>query len=117
MKDETIIPLSKCSDVNLKNLSNNRDITALHETGHFIVMYALDMMDYFSFITIESGTHVNEVSGNVDSVQGLTDVTLEYKALLAQHGAEFQQPLSKTQLVRKIKAKGAILYLPTLVST
>ena len=109
MKDETLIPLLQCNDVDLKDQSSV-DITTLHETGHLIVMYALDMMDYFSYITINPG------SGTL----GLTETTDEYKTFLNEYATELQKAgipnsgLNTTNLIRKIIIKGTNLYLPNI---
>lgn len=119
MKDDTIIPLVECSDVNLKDRSSV-DVTALHETGHLMVMYALDLMDYFSSISVKANEHRNEVTGTFDSVGGLTDVTQDFIAKMQLFAAELKQAYnpksgaSTTDLIRKIKVEGAALYLPNI---
>ena len=69
-----LIPFTQCLDVNLYDKSKV-NIIALHETGHLITMYAMDMMNYFSSITIQAGDHTNEVTGAPDKVGGCTYVT------------------------------------------
>ena len=119
MKDETLIPLFQCLDVNLKD-KNSVDVTALHETGHLLVMYALGMMDYFEYITVNAGEHTNEVTGVTNSVKGLTQLTQEYRDLLQQFANELIQagiPKSGkavTEVMRKVKVQGAALYLPNI---
>lgn len=119
MKDETLIPLAQCLDVNLKDKSSV-DVTVLHETGHLIVMYALDMMDFFSSITAKASEHINEVTGTLDSVKGLTDVTQDLNEKMQLFAKELNQasnPISgkaTTELIRKIKVQGVALYLPNI---
>ena len=119
MKDETLIPLVQCLDVDLKDKSSI-DVTVLHETGHLIVMYALGLMDNFSSISVKSSEHKNEVTGTIDSVNGLTDATPDYKVKMQQFAAEIKQvgiPKSgaeTTGLIKKIKVNGAALYLPNI---
>lgn len=119
MKDETLIPLAQCHDVNLNDKSSV-DVTVLHETGHLIVMYALGLMDYFSSISVKAGEHKNEVTGTINSVNGLTDVTPEYKVKMQQFAAELKlagNPKSgaaTTELIKKMRVYGAALYLPNI---
>lgn len=119
MKDETLIPLVQCLDVDLKDKSSI-DVTVLHETGHLIVMYALGLMDYFSSISVKSSEHKNEVTGTIDSVNGLTDATPDYKVKMQQFAAEIKQVgipktgAETTGLIKKIKVNGAALYLPNI---
>ena len=117
--EEKLIPLVQCQLVNLRD-RNTVDITALHETGHLIVMYALNMMDSFLSITIESGNHTNEVTGQIDQVKGLTNVTPEYIESMNQYRNRIQQASithngsELTSLIRIIKVEGAIQYLPNI---
>ena len=119
LKDETLIPLIQCLDVNLKD-KDSVDVTILHETGHLIVMYALDMMDYFSSITAKADEHINEVTGALDSVKGLTDVTQDYNEKMQLFADELKQagiPKSgkaTTEMIRKVKLQGVTLYLPNI---
>ena len=75
MKKKELIPLAECMTINLFD-KNSVDLVALHETGHVITMYALGMMDYFSYVTIKSGSET----------KGLTELTNEYKAVLTKVG-------------------------------
>ena len=80
MKKINLIPLSECLTVNFFD-KNSVDLVALHETGHVITMYALDMMDHFSYVTKKAG------SGTL----GLTEMTDEYKASLLKLGNNIVQ--------------------------
>ena len=119
MNNNTLTPLMQCLDVNLRDASTV-DVTALHETGHLIVMYALDMMHYFKSITITAGTHTNEVTGAPDAVEAITDVTSELAEQMQRYATDLQSAgipqsgLKITELMRKTKLQGAALYLPQI---
>ena len=112
-----LIPLLQCLDVNLFDKSKV-NILALHETGHVIVMYAMDMMNYFSSVSIKAGAHTNEVTGASDQVGGLTAVTPELMEKMTQFSQELavipHSGLDITKLMRCAKIKGAALYLPNI---
>lgn len=112
-----LIPFSQCLDVNLYDKSKV-NILALHETGHLIVMYAMDMMNYFSSITIQAGNHTNEVTGAPNQVSGLTDVTPELMERMLQFSKELaiipDSGAALTKTVRKTRIEGAELYLPNI---
>ena len=105
-----LIPLSKCLTVNFFD-KNSVDIVALHETGHVITMYALGMMDKFSYVTKKAG------SGTL----GLTEITDEYKAALKQLGNDIIQSAgnlstgkSITQSLKWSRLEAARLYFPNI---
>lgn len=112
-----LIPLLQCLDVNLMDKSKV-NIIALHETGHLIAMYAMDMMNYFSSITIKAGAHTNEVTGAPDQVIGCTNVTRELMEKMTQFSQELavipHSGLDIAKLMRCAKIKGAELYLPNI---
>lgn len=112
-----LIPLLHCLDVNLMDKSKV-NIIALHETGHLIAMYAMDMMNYFSSITIKAGAHTNEVTGAPDQVIGCTNVTHELMEKMTQFSQELavipHSGLDIAKLIRCAKIKGAELYLPNI---
>jgi hypothetical protein len=74
-----MIPFKDCFTADV-----TKDIVALHETGHVIAMYALGMMDHFSYVTKQAG----------DGTLGLTDVTPEYKTTLAQFSNDIIQAVA-----------------------
>lgn len=120
MKNEYLIPFGQCQDIDFSKC-NSIDVTVLHETGHLIVMYALDMMDYFESITSNAGSHINEVNGNVDRTDGLTDVTPAYNEKMQQYTNELLQMAGNqtsgaatTEFIRKIKVQGVALCLPNI---
>ena len=112
-----LIPFSQCLDVNLYDKSKV-NIIALHETGHLITMYAMDMMNYFSTITIQAGEHTNEVTGAPNQLSGCTDVTQELMDRMIQFSKELaiipDSGAALTKTVRKTKIEGAALYLPNI---
>ena len=110
MKKINLIPLSECLTVNFFD-KNAVDIVALHETGHVITMYALDMMDHFSYVTkkAESGT------------LGLTEMTDEYKASLLQLGNDIVQSVGNLSTGKGIahsfklsRLESARMYFPNI---
>ena len=76
MNQIQLIPFKDCFTVDVTS-----NITALHETGHVITMYALGMMDHLAYVTTKAG------SGTL----GLTEMTDEYKATLTQLGNDIIQ--------------------------
>ena len=112
-----LIPFSQCLDVNLYDKSKV-NIIALHETGHLIVMYAMDMMNYFSTITIQAGEHTNEVTGAPNQLSGRTDVTQELMDRMLKFSKELaiipDSGAALTKTVRKTRLEGAVLYLPNI---
>ena len=106
MEKNQLIPLKECGNVDIK-----KDITALHETGHVITMYALGMMDRFEYVTIKAG----------NGTLGLTEVTDEYKAIMAKHGqyithASLNMHFGKdiTHTLQLSKLESAKLYFPNI---
>lgn len=102
----SIIPFKNCFTVDV-----TKDIVALHETGHVITMYVLGMMDQFS--------HVTKKAGN--GTLGLTDVTPEYKATLAQFSNEITQAAANlhtgkdfAKTIQLSRLDAAKHYLPNL---
>lgn len=119
MKDETLIPLAECLD-ELKDKSSI-NVKALHEAGHVIVMYAMDMMDYFSYVTINGGAHQNEVNGGTDYVDGLTVMTDDYSDKLQLFENNLHKMANnmysgrdKINYIRNSKMELARLYLPNV---
>lgn len=106
MEKKQLIPFGGCFTADLTN-----NIIALHETGHVITMYALGMMDRFENVTIKAG----------NGTLGLTEVTDEYKAIMAKHGQDitqasldlhFGKDIARTMQLSKLKS--AKLYLPNI---
>ena len=62
------IPITDCLTIDLRNITDEKSIVALHETGHLIVMYALGLMKYFNGIDIIKR----------DGKLGLTDMTPDF---------------------------------------
>ena len=119
MKDETLIPLAECLDELRDKSSIN--ITALHETGHVIVMYAMDMMDFFSYVTIKGGARQNEVNGGTDYFDGLTMMTNDYHDKLQLFENNLHKMANniysgkdKINYIRNSKMELARLYLPNV---
>ena len=112
-----LIPFTQCLDVNLYDKSKV-NIIALHETGHLITMYAMDMMNYFSSITIQAGDHTNEVTGAPDKVGGCTYVTQDLMDRMLKFSKELaiipDSGAALTKTVRKTRIEGAALYLPNI---
>ena len=110
MKNNNLIPLSECLTVNLFD-KNSIDLVALHETGHVITMYALGMMDKFSYVTRKAGSET----------LGLTEVTDEFKAALQQLGNDIIQAAGNlstgkgiTQSLRWSRLEAARMYFPNI---
>jgi len=110
MKNNNLIPLSECLTVNLFD-KNSIDLVALHETGHVITMYALGMMDKFSYVTRKAGSET----------LGLTEVTDEFKAALQQLGNDIIQSAGNlstgkgiTQSLRWSRLEAAKMYFPNI---
>ena len=87
------------------------NIIALHETGHVITMYALGMMDHFKYVTIKVG----------NGTLGLTEVTDEYKTLMAKHSQDITQASLNMHFGKDIartmqlsKPESAKLYFPNI---
>ena len=106
MEKNRLIPFTDCFTVDL-----TEDIVALHETGHVVTMYALGMMDYFSYVTKRAGS----------GTQGLTEVTDEFKAMLAKLGNDIiQAPLSMhygkdiTHTIQLSRLESSKMYLPNI---
>ena len=106
MEKKVLIPFGGCFTADLTN-----NIIALHETGHVITMYALGMMEYFEYVTIKAG----------NGTLGLTEVTDEYKSIMAKHGQDitqasidlhFGKDIARTMQLSKLKS--AKLYLPNI---
>ncbi|MBO7561949.1 MAG: hypothetical protein J6T04_03565 [Bacteroidales bacterium] len=57
---------------NLRDLKDEKQIVALHETGHLIAMMALGLYDKFEYITIEPA----------NGTSGLTEMTPDAKAAI-----------------------------------
>jgi len=106
------IKLQDCSLVDFRSLKDQKSITALHETGHFIVMYALGLMDLFKSIDIlERG-----------GVRGLTDMqaafhiaTADYASRLAETAGKMLSSPDWKETNDYVKAQfveGPALYLP-----
>ena len=112
-----LIPFTQCLDVNLYDKSKV-NIIALHETGHLITMYAMDMMNYFLSITIQAGDHTNEVTGAPDKVGGCTYVTQDLMDRMLKFSKELaiipDSGAALTKTVRKTRLEGAVLYLPNI---
>ena len=101
-----MIPFKDCFTADV-----TKDIVALHETGHVIAMYALGMMDHFSYVTKQAG----------DGTLGLTDVTPEYKATLAQFSNDIIQAVASqhtgkdcANIIQLSRLDAAKHYLPNL---
>ena len=75
------IKLQDCLLVDFKNLKDEKCVVALHETGHFIVMYALGLMDLFKSIDIKER---NGVLGLTDMQPDFQKETASYAARLAE---------------------------------
>lgn len=110
MNNNKLIPLRECLTVNLFD-KNSVDLVALHETGHVITMYALGMMDKFSYVTKKAGSET----------LGLTEVTDEYKAALQQLGNDIIQAAGNlstgkgiTQSLRWSRLEAARMYFPNI---
>ena len=58
------IPIIDCLNIDFSSITEKREIVALHETGHLIAMYALDLMKFFNGIDIIKR----------DGLLGLTDM-------------------------------------------
>jgi hypothetical protein len=106
MNEKQLIPVKDCL---LANVSE--DIVALHETGHVMVMYALNMMDHFLYVTKKAG------SGTL----GLTEMSDDYKATLIQCGNDITQLAANlhtgadfTRLIRLTRCKSAQLYFANI---
>ncbi len=106
MEQKQLIPFMDCFTVDLTN-----NIIALHETGHVITMYALGMMDRFEYVTIKAG----------NGTLGLTEVTDEYKAIMAKHGQDITHASLNMHLGKDIartiqlsKLESAKLYFPNI---
>jgi hypothetical protein len=106
MEEKVLIPFWGCFTANLTD-----NIIALHETGHVITMYALGMMDYFEYVTIKAG----------NGTLGLTEVTDEYKAIIAKHSKDvIQAPLNMhygkdiARTLQLSKLESAKLYFPNI---
>lgn len=110
MNNKKKIPLSECLTVNLFD-KNSVDIVALHETGHVITMYALGMMDKFSYVTKKTGS----------GTMGLTEMTDEYKATILQLGNDIIQSVGNLSTGKGIAQsfklswlEAARLYFPNI---
>ena len=110
MNNKKKIPLSECLTVNLFD-KNSVDIVALHETGHVITMYALGMMDKFSYVTKKAGTET----------LGLTEITDEHKAALKELGNNIIQSTGNlstgkgiSQSLRWSRLEAARMYFPNI---
>lgn len=110
MNNKKKIPLSECLTVNLFD-KNSVDIVALHETGHVITMYALGMMDKFSYVTKKTGS----------GTMGLTEMTDEYKATILQLGNDIIQSVGNlstgkgiAQSFKLSRLEAARLYFPNI---
>ena len=110
MNNNKLIPLRECLTVNLFD-KNSVDLVALHETGHVITMYALGMMDKFSYVTKKAGSET----------LGLTEVTDEFKAALQQLGNDIIQSTGNlstgkgiTQSLRWSRLEAARMYFPNI---
>ena len=110
MNNNKLIPLRECLTVNLFD-KNSVDLVALHETGHVITMYALGMMDKFSYVTKKAGSET----------LGLTEVTDEFKAALQQLGNDIIQSTGNlstgkgiAQSLRWSRLEAARMYFPNI---
>ena len=110
MKNKNLIPLSECLTVNFFD-KNSIDLVALHETGHVITMYALGMMDKFSYVTKKAGTET----------LGLTEITDEHKAALKELGNNIIQSTGNlstgkgiSQSLRWSRLEAAKMYFPNI---
>ncbi len=108
--DNNLIPFIECLSVDFSD-KNSIDIVALHETGHVITMYALGMIDKFSYVTTKAG----------DGTLGLTEITDEYKASIAQFGNGIIQSASNlstgrsiTQFIMLSRLETARMYFPNI---
>ena len=115
-----MIPLSECQNVNLRDKATV-NITALHETGHLIAMYAMDMMEYFAYITIQAGDRTIEMNREAQPTGGITAVTDQLYFKLQKFDDEKAEIANnqntgrgKTEYYRKFKLEGAALCLPQL---
>lgn len=108
IKKDSLIPFSGCLTINLFD-QKHIDIVALHETGHVITMYALDMMDHFSYVTKKTGPRS----------LGITEMTDDYKAVLKQLGnniiqsaCNFSTGKAISQSLRISRLEAVKLYFP-----
>jgi hypothetical protein len=106
MNQIQLIPFKDCFTVDVTS-----NITALHETGHVITMYALGMMDHLAYVTTKAG------SGTL----GLTEMTDEYKATLTQLGNDIIQTAGNlhygkdsTKIIQQSRVDAARLYFPNI---
>ena len=106
MNQIQLIPFKDCFTVDVTS-----NITALHETGHVITMYALGMMDHLAYVTTKTG------SGTL----GLTEMTDEYKATLTQLGNDIIQTAGNlhygkdsTKIIQQSRVDAARLYFPNI---
>lgn len=110
MNNKKLIPLKECLTVNLFD-NNSVDLVALHETGHVITMYALGMMDKFSYVTKKAGSET----------LGLTEVTDEFKAALQKLGKDIIQSTGNlstgkgiAESLRWSRLEAAKMYFPNI---
>ncbi|MBO7418700.1 MAG: hypothetical protein J6U14_07180 [Bacteroidaceae bacterium] len=107
---DNMVPINECIAINLKGIEESKSIVALHETGHLIVMYAFDLMEYFNGITIISG---NGTLGLTDMVPNFANEMDEYANSIDRLEGNLQQ--SGEELDAFISAQylqGLKLYLP-----
>ena len=107
------IKLKDCLLVDFRNLKDEKCIIALHETGHFIVMYALGLMDLFKSIDI---LERNGVRGLTDMQPAFQKETAAYATRLANlAGKMFPFDWRATNdFVKAQYVEGPSLYLPQL---
>lgn len=120
MEQNQLIPLVQCLMVDLKD-HNNVNKVALHETGHVIVMYAFNMIRFLKSVSIKPTKVYNEVLRRDVTVDGLTDITDEYKAIMVELKNDIlQAPINMhygkdiTNTIQLSKLESAKLYLPEI---
>ena len=108
--NKKLIPFIECMSEDFSN-KNSLDIVALHETGHVIAMYALGMMDKFSYITKKARA----------GTLGLTEITDEYRAALLQLGNDIIKSASNlstgkgiAQSIMLSRLETARMYFPNI---
>ena len=70
-----------------------------------------DMMDYFLSITAKVGEHINEVTGAIDSVKGLTDVCSGHVTIISNESSSKLKSSSVTCSITDSKYLNALFTL------
>lgn len=106
------IPVNECQAVNLRDITDERSIVALHETGHLIVMYALGLINSFNGINIiyKDGDYgTTEMSPEFREVT--QNYALNYGNLVANYN---QSGDSLNAFIDAHYLQGPKLYLPNI---